>query len=561
MEKSEMKSVTLLGALLALQTLPRPAAAAPATYGSAKCGGLTIENDTGATLVRDHEDCRLVWVLPPTAGSAQFSGYDGHANLNLCQELKETQKSSLRVTKQIDDTNAEITKLLPSRQAADQAVAKAKARVRDLLQKAELLQLQTIQERLKDIDVRMEDIVKNSLACGDDCETLRAEHKNLAEERTRLGREQRDLRKQFLAEVKDFDRAKAIENAAVEKRDAVIASVDAIMSQQIKYKNTLHQMMKTYSTYGAGIAYVNYDTGWDAAVATLSQRYAGQFEFRKVQTKDARVFANVVSQGDQETYLSSLPAVLGYSLNGLKYQPFGEEVNPGMNALPSVLGGSISLSLIGGCPLYYKNFIDSNGLEPAGTERNNYAFAISATYNYPSVYKMKMEAKYNLYKFYEKIVESSSSGGFFSSRTNTSVVENSVNRDGFVIDWTVQDPSSIYNEAKRQEVASELKQQLIGRVLNMTASPQLQAPDMSVPAPVMGEHGAVVFANGLEKTCGGINVWCTAGVWVLRGLDSIFGSSSATNSYRKAMDNWATDTWSSETVQWNAGAMVFVPRK
>lgn len=556
-----MKPVTLLGALLALQTIPYLAHAAPATYGSAKCGALNITNDTDATLVRDHEDCRLVWVFPPTAGTAEFTNFDGTANLNLCQELKETQRSSLRITRQIDETSKRMDNLDPAREAADQALAKATAKVQEGLKSTQMQQMRDIQDRKEAIHTRMEELVTASVSCGDHCDTIRDERKNLAAERIQLGKEEQSLRKQYLAEVKDYEKALAAQKSAQAKRDAVMASVNAIRDEQTKYRNSLHQMMRVYSTYGAGTAYVNYDTGWDAAVKSLNAKYGSEFEFRKVATKDARIYANVVSQGGEQTYLSSLPAILGYSMNGLKYVPYGEETVPGLSSMPSVLGGSVSLSLVGGCPLYFENFIEADQLKPAGTKRNNYAFAISATYNYPSVYRLKMTASYNLYKFYEKIVESSSSGGFFSSHTSTSIVENTVDRDAFNIDWKVEDPDSMYDEKKRAEIGSDLKKELIGRVLGMTAEPQLQAPALTAVVPAPGEHGAVILANGLDNTCGRVNLWCTAGSWVLRGLNGIFGSDSASSSFRSTTDKTATETWNAETVRWNAGAVVFVPRK
>jgi hypothetical protein len=165
-----------------------------------------------------------------------------------------------------------------------------------------------------------------------------------------------------------------------------------------------------------------------------------------------------------------------------------------------------------------------------------------------------------LYQFYEKIVSSSSSGGLFSSHTATSIAETKLDHDTFNIDWNVEDPNSKYDEDTREQVAKDLKLDLIGRVLGTMAQPTFENVPMP-SAPTQQGHGAVVLANGLQNTCGMVNIWCTAGSWVLRGLDAIFGSNSATNSFRSTWDRTATETWNSTTTRWNTGATLFTNLK
>lgn len=45
-----------------------------------KCGALDIDNKTTSTLLRDHENCKTAWVLPPSFGLVNISGYMANGN-------------------------------------------------------------------------------------------------------------------------------------------------------------------------------------------------------------------------------------------------------------------------------------------------------------------------------------------------------------------------------------------------------------------------------------------------------------------------------------------------
>lgn len=556
-----MKSLSTITVALGLAALSfaGEASAAPGAFGS-KCGALTINNDTPATLLRDTEDCSLVWVLPPNAGKTQLTGFTPSANLGMCKEVKTAQGASERVLQRMDATQKEVDELQPQYDAANKRVVDATAKVHDLLQKAELKQLNDMETAQAAVEDKLQAVSDKMDGCDKNCDALSDEYKQLSKQRQDLASAVGKLRSKYLASVRQYDQAKAELNAAEEERNDVGAGLQAIYAKQSQFHKDLLDLLVFYSRIEGGYAHLDYDTQWDDAVARLTKEYNGQYQFRKVPTKDARIFANLVGAGDQATYLSSMPSLLDYSINGLKFQPFGEERQPEMSSLPSHFSGTLRLSLMGGCPLYYKDYLTSNELQPSGTAPDSWNFAISTTYKYPAAYKMKMTASYNLYQFYQKIVESSSSGGLFSSHTATSIAETKLDHDTFSIDWTVEDPDSKYDEETRQQIAKELKLDLIGRVLGTMAQPTFE----NVPMPSVPQqqgHGAVVLANGLQSTCGMVNVWCTAGSWVLRGLDAIFGSNSATNTFRSTWDRTATETWNSDTTKWNTGATLFTNLK
>lgn len=545
-------------ALLALG--PVAANAAPSAFVS-KCGALTIPNETNATLVRDNEDCKLIWVLPPTAGTTTFTGYSPNGNLGMCKEVKLAQKLSARVLERMGKVNEEADSLNGEYKAALEKVAKARAKVNEELQKPETQLMREADTRLSTLDSRIESISKQLDNCNNSCDQLNAEYKELAKQRVQLHNDIRELRRKHVDAVRAYEKAKAVLESAELAAANVGKGYDAIQERQTKFRNELLNMLVFYSRTSAGEAHIDYDTGWDAAVEKLNQQYGNQYQFQKVRTSDARIFANIVGAGDKESYLSSMPSILDYSIQGMKYVPWGEEKTTEMTALPSRLVGNVRTSLLGGCPLYYKNFLEDESLTPSDTPQT-YNYGISATYKYPAAYRFKMTASYNLYKFYEKIVKSRSKGGFFSSKTVTEVSETRDDKDTFEIDWNVEDPDSIYDEKARKEITADLKKELIGRVLGIMAQPVFAtAPPMPISQPAQPEHGAIVLANGLQSTCGNVNVYCQAGVWILRGLDAIFGSSSAEQKFRSVHNTKATETWSANSVKWASGAMTFQSKK
>jgi hypothetical protein len=226
-------------------------------------------------------------------------------------------------------------------------------------------------------------------------------------------------------------------------------------------------------------------------------------------------------------------------------------------ALPSVLSGNVRMSVVGACPIAIKNFFKDAGYEIKQDAEGLPAFAISATYEYPVSYNYKVTASYNLYKFYEQIKKQGTSGGFFSSRSYSEVVENKSDSDMFSIDWKVEDPQSAMNQEKRDQITKDLKAQLMDRVLRQIAQPGVVLSESAqfYNAGAPPETGAMVFAKGLRQTCG-FNIYCQGASWILSGLQAIFGSSSSEQTYRQTWNRTATEKWSADIATLRAGATV-----
>lgn len=548
---------------LALLVGPLSAHAVPSAYNS-QCGALEIDNTTTSTIIRDNKDCRQAYVLPPASGKAQLTGFSPNANLGFCAEMKDLQATSRRVVERIEQTSKRIDEMEPAVAAASRKLELAKKELLDVTKTSEMQLIGSVEDEVATIEAQIERTLESLNTCESACAELQREYRELRVARREAKNELRGLREQHAATVKRAEKARRNLESAQFAYDEVFAPVDRLVEQQSALRTQLLEWYAHFAKMEGGTAHVDYNTGWEANIDELSAKYSNKYNFKAIDTKDARIFANFVGSNDKESYLSSMPAILDYSLAGLKYQPYGDEEKAegseyeSLSALPARIQGSIRLSLVGGCPLYYKDFLDSDTLTPDENLEQKYAFALSASYKYPAAFALRMKASYNLYKFYERIAKSSSKGGLFSRKHYQSVVEKKVDKDTFHIDWEVEDPDSIYTAEKREEIATALKAELIGRVLGTMAQPVFSSqPVMNVSTAMPAETGAIVLARGLEKTCGYASVWCTGGAWLLRGLDAIFGSSKSESYYRATHDRTATEEWNVSSTTWRTGSTGF----
>ena len=189
-----MKKLITMGAL-ALLGLPIGASAAPSAF-SSKCGAIAIDNTTAATLMRDNEDCGLIWVLPPGSGITELAGYTPSGNLGMCKEVKDAQGTSARVMKRIDETSKALDDLKPEYEKANARLIAATAKVRDQEQIADVKLVLELQSELESLNARIDDLQKQIAACQFNCETLNDQYKQLSAERLQNNADVRKLRAQ-----------------------------------------------------------------------------------------------------------------------------------------------------------------------------------------------------------------------------------------------------------------------------------------------------------------------------------------------------------------------------
>jgi hypothetical protein len=301
--------------------------------------------------------------------------------------------------------------------------------------------------------------------------------------------------------------------------------------------NQIHNdFFNIYSTYGKldGLTVsFTYKSNWDENVASLRQNNPN-FQFEKIVTQKAKVFASLLSIKD----VPGNSAIMAYLTPG---RPEKEMLTLDAG-FPSAIQTEVLLSLIGACPVQHPEYFDIT--DGAGVDKMRYGLTIS--YEFPATMQIKAEAKYNMYKMYQKVVSNGSSGGFFSSRSWSNVEEHSFFKDSFNVNWTEQDPENTVTEARRLEIEHEMRAHIMDRIVNI-ALPMTPNRDGIIASNPPPQHGAVVVSNSLMQACP-TNVYCVAGSLILTSLDAIFGSSQATASYLQTQDFEAIETWENNKV-------------
>jgi len=221
-------------------------------------------------------------------------------------------------------------------------------------------------------------------------------------------------------------------------------------------------------------------------------------------------------------------------------------------AYPEILSASLNLSLVGACPM-----LDPDRFDIPKNARGIPAFGITVQYEYPAIMKMKAKFSFNLYKFYEVMKQSGSSGGFFSTHSWSKTSETVINRDQFSVDWFTEDPDGRVSLQERRELENEMRARLTERVLKMMGEPVPNSGTASLAAPPIPASGALVIAQGLEQSCGWSSYYCVAGAWVLRAANAIWGGGSTSQTFQQTYDITSTEVWNVDEVIFKPDVTIF----
>lgn len=245
-----------------------------------------------------------------------------------------------------------------------------------------------------------------------------------------------------------------------------------------------------------------------------------------------------------ESNVGNAPAAIAWDMagvkvpasyfTGLKPADGAEAVESTSESLlfSSAASGQLVLSLIGACPFYDPKIGDIPA-EVDGKSFSSY-FAVTADYVYNVQVSRAYKASYNLAEMMKRIQKQSTKGGFFSSSTIHSLVVDKNSEGWFKFESRSSDPRLEWQD----ELSQTIKGQLIARALaQLGAVPVGQA---EVPPGVIapGRHGADVAADGLQKCP---HIYCQGAAFVLKALDSTFGSDSAVSEFISTNNRWESE--------------------
>lgn len=559
--KHKAAKVRMVSGAIVLMTvcLPPASFALPSAYVS----DTKLKNvgpiNTASTLIADNENPSRVWVLPPKTGEIAYRDFVASSNTPMCASLKELLIEMQDIDAQIKGQRQRIKEREPQLAKAHQLLVTRRNELADLGDKPSIKEMILLESRGEDIDQRIAELIEELDATVDAevMAAIKAELKELREERRGLRQELKELRKTYRKDYKAYSTAKRRYEAAQQN----FAEVDADIKQLIGiWQSFQEDILRTYKNRGrihSGTAAVDYETGWQQELAGLQASYS-QLEFVAMPTFNSRIYAGFFAATDEDSYYRSLPPLMSYSVNGQAQLPWGKRLpvssgERGASGLAAVVVGDFHYNLIGGCPIVDREFFTE---VPFDVERRGDGlprYGLSASYEYDMAFSFAVEASYNLFKVYEKIAKYGTKGGFFTSKSYADVVESQFDEDTFSFKVTSDESLPAKTIAK---IRTEIKKELINRVLTMTASPMMtDKPAIKVPG-VPPKRGAIVMAEGLNKVCG-FNIYCQVGSWVLRIGDSIWGSSEAETTFKREWDRSAKEIWSQNTVSPRQATITF----
>ncbi|APJ04821.1 hypothetical protein [Silvanigrella aquatica] len=254
---------------------------------------------------------------------------------------------------------------------------------------------------------------------------------------------------------------------------------------------------------------------------------------------------------------SSISAVIDSKIPGIKSQNLSNiDINSNLPSLNEQnnsssypfgsVSGFVRLNLNGAC-VYYTNV---NTPAP-GSNINNISANISmnVTYTYQAKLNRYFLARYNLKNMVSKIENKSTSGGWFTSQTLHSIVENKNSNDWFEIKFG---GDYSYTQEEQNEITREEKALLIDRALRQFAvfNAGSTPPSLISPPP----SGVMYASNGLQKC---YHLYCQIGSLVLGTVGSIFGSSNALATFQAKSNIWVENRVEGFQIQDRSGTLTF----
>ena len=529
-----------------------PAHALPTLYPSRPDQLKQVKNQTSSTVLADTIDDNQYYVLPPGAGTAiPQTAWSPSDTLGFCGEMTDAQRNSKAIAQSMADVAEDFAANEKDLAAKIRRAGELRQAAADLAVSSQDLTLAgTLYEQKTDDETRLSALYAAQNTCeGDACAARAKDVADTQKHRRTVMKQLTDIQARLGASYTTWERAR--QKAAAAEQD-VVAQLKFVGDYQDTLSKLRQQILANYAYFAklaGAMTGISYDTGWDQNLDRLRADNPS-IHFEKSATANVVVYANLIGPDDRAAYYNSLPAVLDYVVNGVAENPFRTDGKVDtLAALPTKFNATLRLSLVGACPL----------MEPAKYDVKLKSgvpvFAISAKYDYPTAYTTKVKFSYNLWRFYQMIKDESSSGGLFWSSSSVKITETKLGNDTFTADWHESDPDNVVPDDQKRAIEKEVKTELINRVLTQMAVPVPGGGAAPAGTPGVPAHGAVVIASGLDQVCG-FSIYCQGGAWILRGLDAIFGGSSAETSYSRNENFTASEIWNRESVRYKPGMTV-----
>lgn len=530
--------------------------AAPSAYLNVDNSLSNLKNPTDSVILGDTDDPKTIYVLPPSSGEAKLAKKITYSGPMVCEKLKDLSNLEQEATLRYNRFSDLATQHRASLASREQELLESRKRAEEYRASNEALgQYDDLKERILQLDALISETSEQMMQvnCSDEpekCKEFRDTLSQLKKEKAEANAQLRKIADDNREIVKTYNKLNAAYEATKKVYDDIKKAYDDAVRSARETRDYIVSVYAEWALKEGAWSSIEFNTGWEENIQSIQNANPGYF-VRQIPTSNVQVYASVGGGQTEGAYRQTLPMFLDYDVNGVRYNPYGISGQQGFPAFPAVMVANTRLSMSGACMVLHPDMfgvpVDQQGSP---------VFGMSATYAYPSVFRYDINAEYNMHSVYKLIRKHSKKRGFFKTKTFASVVEDQSGWSDFSIKFLNEDDERNLTDAEKTQIAAEIKAELVREVLNMIATPTDKEPEPGAPP----ESGASEIGDGLYNLCGRVNAKCAVVAFVFKGLDALFGSSSAESYFERNLNFRASKHLSTREARNRQGSVVFVPR-
>ncbi len=508
--------------------------AAPSIYAK-KLSEKIIKNTSNANIIFDNENETRVWVMPPNTGASEVSGlHPMTANTGFCQEMSDLQKMSKGIVERVYQASED--QFLAQKNIDDLMLKLDQARIEaESLRVSPIVkQLQAANDRIDDIEVRLDTLSSKLEDCTQGCEEIKAERVQLRREKADLTQSRRKLTADNTSELRAYEKklgvVSAMETNILNKEEAW----KKIEVRLLNLRTTFQNMYGSLGKLQGGFANFQYNTNWEEQMNKLRTDNP-TFEFMQIPTKNVSITTNIIGANS----FPSAGAIMRYAVAG---GPSTEGVIK-LSSFPGAFSTNIELSLLGACPILNPVAFGFPANKSGDLNSYKMKYGLTAAYEYATAYDLSATVSYNIHRVYEKILSSGTKGGFFRSKSWSKIEDKFTYNDEFKIVWNEEESEHTLSEDEKRARETDMRNSIFARLVSVGLPAAANAGALVLTAPP--KNGAVVISESLMQTCPQ-NIYCVGASIGMNVLDAIFGNSSSIAEFKNTQDVDLIEVWSSK---------------
>lgn len=501
-------------------------------------------------LVGDMQEPSKVWVLPPHSGMASVKDLTATGSLHLCSRTKtllaEAQKQEdIRLGYAVD-----LRGYMREAKRLKIDVDEKKAAIDKLLQNPNLKKMVDLVDKIDRLEKEILKLYEELYEAETDAEAaaIQAMIDSREQEQGDARDELRELKKKHRKILSDYKKVKRRYDYAKESYDAKVEQIEGVKKNLARVENEIRRLFKYRAKITGAMAHINFDSRWEREVDRLNNKHS-QLTFQPMPTYNTRLSISLVPTNSKGKLYTDLPALIGYGTFGTELF-YGERLKSGDperpgTGVPDIADMSLSLNLLGACPIVYKDFFADYDFDVKRDSEGEPVFGLTATYEYEVAAPFNVEVSYNLWRIYQMIAKDSPLYGSITPKIIYELVKKSWPKELVFIQG-----AESYAPPKRTQLEEEIKSELINRVLTTVAKP---SEGSLSPLPTIGlppVAGAYSLAYGQNTSCG-TNIYCQSGRWIVRIGNSVFGEivggkQTLSKMFKEGWDKTVTESWHAE---------------